>query len=602
MRLGVRAREVLVVTVMALLVVGAATAAHVAQLTRVVIEEAGRQAELTARQIYAQSGRTLSRAPGVPPVEAMRRDTDLRGLLEAAVGYSPHLLYAAVVDVSGTVLLHTESAREGQLAAERPTVGTLLAGNPARRFLTLYQGTRTYEYALPLRLNDAPFGSIRLGVSSTLLRRELLASLRQSLVVAGVALILAWALAMVLTRIVGRRVRALAAEVDRIRRGEFEPLTPVLGGRGDEFQELSARLRQLGQELQADRLATLGDQGPMQQVVDQFEDGVILLNGARRVLFANRAAEDVIGQSLDQAVGQRLADVLPASHPLAALVAQVAADGHGVRNTTLALPDGDRSREVLASVFPVSEGPSRAVGLVVILKDLESVKTVQSLVTYSAKLAALGRLTSGVAHEVKNPLNAMMIHLELLRERLGAPAEDVQQSLEVIGSEIRRLDRVVQGFLRFMRPQELALKRVDLSAVLASLVALLEAEWQPRGVHIELRPPGPLPELNADEELLRHAFLNILQNACQAMPAGGAVTLTAEVQGRMLRVAVSDEGVGIAPEDMDKIFRLYYTTKADGSGIGLALVYRIVQLHDGTVEVSSEPGRGSTVTVSLPIR
>jgi signal transduction histidine kinase len=178
----------------------------------------------------------------------------------------------------------------------------------------------------------------------------------------------------------------------------------------------------------------------------------------------------------------------------------------------------------------------------------------------------------------------------------------VQQSLEVIGSEIRRLDRVVQGFLRFMRPQELALKRVDVAALLASLVALLEAEWQPRGVRIELRPPGPLPDLNADEELLRHALLNILQNACQAMPAGGTVTLTAEAHGRMLRVAVSDEGVGIAPEDMDKIFRLYYTTKPDGSGIGLALVYRIVQLHDGTVEVRSEQGRGTTVTLSLPVR
>jgi signal transduction histidine kinase len=600
MHLSVRVREVLIVTAMALLVVGTATGAHVAQLSRVVVEEAGRQAELTARQIYAQSGRTLMRAPGVPPQEALRRDTDLRGLLEAAVGYSPHLLYAAVVDASGRVLLHTEVAREGLDAPDRPTLATLL-DDPVRRFLALYRGAETFEYDLPLRLNDTPFGSIRLGVSSTLLRRELAESLRQSLVVAGIALVLAWALAMILTRLVGRRLRALAAEVDRIRRGEFEPLAPALGGR-DEFQELTTRLRQLGQEIQADRLATLSDQGPMQQVVDQFEDGVILLNGARRVLFANRAAEDVIGQSLERAGGQRLAEVLPAAHPLVALVDQADADGGGVRNTTLALPDRERSREVLASVFPVREGAARAVGLVVILKDLESVKTVQSLVSYSAKLAALGRLTSGVAHEVKHPLNAMMIHLELLRERLGAPPEDVQQSLEVIGSEIHRLDRVVQGFLRFMRPQELTLKRIDVSALLASLVALLEAEWEPRGVRFRVQPAGTLPEISADEELLRHAFLNILQNACQAMPAGGAVTLTSDTDGRMLRVAIADEGVGISPEDMDKIFRLYYTTKPDGSGIGLALVYRIVQLHDGTVQVRSEIGRGTTVTVTLPVR
>ena len=129
-------------------------------------------------------------------------------------------------------------------------------------------------------------------------------------------------------------------------------------------------------------------------------------------------------------------------------------------------------------------------GAVVLLKDLESIKTVQSLVSYSAKLAALGRLTSSVAHEVKNPLNAMMIHLELLKDRLDGAPEQVQKSLEVMGGEIRRLDRVVQGFLRFMRPQEVTFKTIDLNALLASVTALVEAEWQPRGIRFvsELDP------------------------------------------------------------------------------------------------------------------
>jgi len=240
---------------------------------------------------------------------------------------------------------------------------------------------------------------------------------------------------------------------------------------------------------------------------------------------------------------------------------------------------------------------------VVLLKDLESIKTVQSLVSYSAKLAALGRLTSGIAHEVKNPLNAMMIHLELLKDRLeGAPGE-VQRSLEVMGGEIRRLDRVVQGFLRFMRPQDVAFKTLDLNALLASVAALVEAECAGRGIRFVSALDPALPAISADEELLRQAFLNILQNACQAMPDGGVVTVRTERLGKeSIRVAVEDQGVGIPPEDLDKIFKLYYTTKPDGNGIGLSIVYRIVQLHDGLIEATSQAGQGTTMLVRLPVR
>jgi signal transduction histidine kinase len=249
------------------------------------------------------------------------------------------------------------------------------------------------------------------------------------------------------------------------------------------------------------------------------------------------------------------------------------------------------------------EDAHRVMGVAILLKDLESVKTVQSLVSYSAKLAALGRLTSGVAHEVKNPLNAMMIHVELLKEQLEDASPEVRQSLDVIGGEIRRLDRVVQGFLRFMRPQELTLKPVDLNGMLQSVGALLEAESQSHGVRFIFELDAALPLVSADEELLRQAFINILQNAVQAMPHGGAVRIRTRPEGLdWVRVVVTDQGVGIAPEDIDKIFKLYYTSKPGGSGIGLSIVYRILQLHDGTVEAKSQPGRGTALVVRLPVR
>ncbi|HYB42829.1 MAG TPA: ATP-binding protein [Candidatus Methylomirabilis sp.] len=595
MRLGIRGTEAVVLTFLTVLVVATTALIHLSQLSRVVVDEAVRQAQLVSRQIYAQASRALANAPHSSPEAALRQDQELRGLLDASVGYSPDLLYALIADPAGRIILHTEHEKEDTVAPPRPDLKGLIDVDPARRFAALYRDSNVYESALPLLLNGEPFGSIRLGVSTSLVRRELTAGIKRSAILAGIAAPLAWLAALALARLTLRPIRTLAGEVGRMRRGDFEVGAGLDGG--DEFQELSSQLQRLGQELQADRIATLSERAHLQHVVDRLEDVVIFLNPQRKVLFFNKAAEPVIGRELERAVGIPLEELLSPSHPLSPLVADGAPG-----DATVSLDQEGRTKEFLVSVFPVRDA-SRVMGTVILLKDLESVKTVQSLVSYSAKLAALGRLTSGVAHEVKNPLNAMMIHVELLRARLGDPPADVQQSLDIIGSEIHRLDRVVQGFLRFMRPQELSLKTLDLNGLLASVGALLEAEWRARGVRFRWELDQGLPALRADEELLRQAFLNVLQNACQAIHGGGTVTIATSRDGReRVRVEIADDGEGIPAENLEKIFKLYYTTKPEGSGIGLAIVFRIIQMHDGAIEVRSEVARGTTVVVALPVR
>src|SRR6266545_3450900 len=552
MRLRVGFKEALAVTLLTFLVVATTTAVHLSQLTRVVVQEASRQASLVAQQIYAQSAQALSRTPGSTPRDVLRRDRDLRSLLDASVGYSPHLLYAFIMDHSCKAPPPTERPREGTLAVPRRRLNELLEVDPLSRLMALYGGNQTFEVVLPIKLNEQPFGSIHLGVSTVLLQRELNDALRQSMTLAAIALPLAWLAAMALARLIRRPLRILTAEMDRLRRGEFDVGGGLEGG--DEFQELAGQLQRLGRELQADRIATLSEKARLQHVVNQLEDGVIFLNADRRVLFFNHAAESVVGRPLEQVVGEGLDDLLDDAHPLRSLLDDAFAGGGGARNATLLLPQDGRPKEFLVSVVFMLDA-NQMMGAAILLKDLESVKTVQSLVSYSAKLAALGRLTSGVAHEVKNPLNAMMIHLELLRDRLASPPADVQQSLDIIGSEIQRLDHVVQGFLRFMRPQELSLKALDLNALLQSVCALLEAESQSHGVRFVLELDPNLTAVSADEELLRQAFINIVQNAVQAMPTGGAVRIRTRPETlEWARVTVTDQGVGIAPEDLDKIF------------------------------------------------
>jgi len=259
-------------------------------------------------------------------------------------------------------------------------------------------------------------------------------------------------------------------------------------------------------------------------------------------------------------------------------------------------------------------------------RNVEYLARVQSTLAYSRKLVALGRLTAGIAHEVKNPLNAMMIHLELLRTKIGrrgsVPAvagvgrldlgvdargpserakEDELQHVEIIEKEIRRLDEVVQGFLKFTRPEDLRLQPVRMHDVFGEIVPVLGPEAQKNGVRIIEECAASAPAVNGDPAMLRQAFLNLTLNACQAMPHGGTLRLVcAQASRGRVEIRVEDSGVGIAPEHLPKIFDLYFTTKDHGTGVGLSLVYRIVQLHDGEVEVQSTPGRGTTFKVLLP--
>jgi signal transduction histidine kinase len=257
-----------------------------------------------------------------------------------------------------------------------------------------------------------------------------------------------------------------------------------------------------------------------------------------------------------------------------------------------------------------------------VAKDLERWRQVPSSLNYARRLAALGRLSAGLAHEIKNPLNATMIRLELLRQQLlpdgdsaatgggdGASAgahdasatSDLEEHVNVIAAQIRRLDEVVQGFLKFIRPEDVRLQVVALADILAAIMPIIEAEAQAHGVDVRTELPAGLPDLAADQAMLEQAFLNLAINACQAMPQGGTLRVAAAATwGRYVEVRFEDTGVGIPPGQLDKIFDLYFTTKEGGSGIGLSMVFRTVHLHGGEITVESTPGRGTTFRLLLP--
>jgi len=251
---------------------------------------------------------------------------------------------------------------------------------------------------------------------------------------------------------------------------------------------------------------------------------------------------------------------------------------------------------------------------------------IESELELSRRMAAIGRLTSGVGHEVKNPINAIVVHLELLKSKIGDANGQAARHLEVIDVEIRRLDRVVQTLVDFSRPVELQLREQDLRRVVRDVLALAADELETHQVTLISHMPQESLIANVDADLLKQAVLNVIQNGAQAMPDGGKLEVTLEEEGNhgedhpapissngavpgkaghagatAAVIRIADQGPGIPDDIREKIFDLYFTTKTGGSGIGLAMTYRILQLHHGSIEVQSWQGRGSEFRLRIPL-
>ena len=601
MRLNVKGKEALGVTVLTLVVVVGSTFLNLSQLSSVIVQETSEQVSLIKRQIFEYSKRVVlnAQSPGIHPVVLLATNQELKKFLEASVGYSPHLLYALIVDPQGKTLLHSEGAKTERPHPTRPKLEDLLSLGPIDRFTVLYQEGSIFDSTLPMTWENVPIGEVIVGIHTSLLRERMTSSLKTSVVFALVALPIAWLLTMGLATLTLRPIHALAEQMEQLRQGRFDVLTDL--SRTDEFRELASQLQLLGQQLKSDRLNTLSEETHLQGVIEHLEDGVIVVDDQGKALFLNQAMEFMVDIPGPHLPGHRLESLGESFIPLIRLVNQALAEKKDLKAVPCSLPRKGEFKSFYISVINLRSSP-RFHGAMILCRDIESMKTLQSLVRYAAQLTTLGQLTSGLAHEVKNPLNAMVIHLEILKEGAKGLNGDFQKSLEVLEGEVHRLDRVVLGFLKFMRPQELELSSVNVNRLLKRELSLLEREWGDKGIRFILNCESDLPAISADPDLLRQVFLNIILNACQAMEEqGGEIRVaTSTHQDNEIRISISDQGPGIPPEMQEKIFQLYYTTKHHGSGLGLSLVYRFIQLHEGVIDVQTEMGKGTTFSIRLP--
>ncbi len=375
------------------------------------------------------------------------------------------------------------------------------------------------------------------------------------------------------------------------------------------FEKLLTRLDRIPpQEMHGFLIRLVQEKGFFEQVFQALEEGIVICDPKGTISFINRAAAKFFGAEPETSPGRPVGEIIRgidwavlSANPGASLT----------RDLEVVYPEKRYLNFYLAPIRngpPIEEGSStpttEIIGYALLLRDITQTREMTAQMLESARLGTLTMLAAGVAHEIGNPLNSLNIHLQLLERKLkkshAAAHAAVSKQLEVTRSEVQRLHLIIEQFLGAMRPSKPVLEHTDLNQLIRESVSFLGPEIQDRSVKVLLRLAPELPLLRLDANQIKQACYNLIRNACQAMSQDGQLVIHTSLDDYEVRLTFADNGSGIGPETLGQLFEPYFTTKSNGTGLGLMVVQRIIRDHGGHVSVESEEGAGTRVSLLLP--
>ena len=621
-----KAKLVLAITALVFLVAGILSLVYVSQLLHGAVQHSYDTSRMGAQQVWLAlenalesglSGRTVD--PNNPNelremvAETVRGSTSLDSVIDSVNRYSLTVYDINIVDSQNTVLLSSNPDNEGRPMPVRPRYDQLLNANPIQLMRDVFGPAQVYDVVIPLNNNGKLLASVNVGVRTTLLSASYAPLLRKAFLLMGLTFGTALVMAFLLSNLALQPLEDINLQLDYWTASGPVPEEKEAAEepRDDPVARVSSKIEAIGQRMRNVEEVFSALKENLNQILGNLQDGILLFTGGGRAVLVSEAARRFLGCEEEAILGRQAWEIFDGATVLGRVLLEAFEARKDVVKEEVRTENG---RRIEASVnFIQEEDFRRDLGALVTLHDLESAAAIESELELSRRMAAIGRLTSGVGHEVKNPINAIVVHLELLKSKLGETGAPAMRHLEVIDAEIHRLDRVVQTLVDFSRPVELQLREQDLRPILGDVLTLAAEELTTHNVTLVRQIPNEPLFANVDADLLKQAILNVILNGAQAMPEGGRLEVALEPERAQAAnggasqgshsglLRIRDEGLGIPDEIKEKIFDLYFTTKPEGSGIGLSMTYRILQLHHGSVEVQSKVGQGTEFRLRIPL-
>jgi two-component system, NtrC family, nitrogen regulation sensor histidine kinase GlnL len=579
-----------------------------------VIDEAHRRGEILARDLAAVSHASLL----LYNFTALEQNV-------ARFAAEDDVRYAIILDGEGRVAAH--SARPDR-------VGVVLSGDVDRRAAAsldpLVQETRIDtgevldEFAVAVLVGQQKWGTVRVGLS----RQRAEALIRRTRLELGgltlLTLLLGGAGAALVARRISRPVQQLAEGAAAISRGElnlrFEPATDdEIGRLAVAFNHMASQLRQQRTALESTnvelrrRLEEVADlKTYTDNILASLTNGIVTVDLDGRVVTLNPAAEMMTGFFAGEVMGRYCTEVFEHTPELAEILMETIASRAATPGlaATLRRRNG-RTVPVEISAAPLKGGEGKDLGVIAAIRDLTVVRELEGRLRRSDRLAALGSLAAGLAHEIKNPLTSLLTFSRHLTRRFDD--EQFRAKFQsVVPRELERINGIVEHLLELARPTPLSFSAVRLPALLERVVELYADEMETRAVEVTRDYARDLPVVWVDAEAIYQAFVNLVRNALDAMPVGGRLTLRVgwsdeddvvrpgrHPRARRVRVEIQDSGAGISAANADRVFNPFFTTKVGGTGLGLALTHKIVEDHGGTIDFRNGRAGGTAFRIVL---
>jgi len=598
---------VLVITFMVTAMVTAFSYLYISQILRLRIANAYETATSLTHQLAYAAGNAVpdfgsTKIDTSDPVavrralaEEVQTDVDLNNLLQSDPGDWRYIYDVAIVDNNGRALLHTNERMVGKVVPPRPDFDQVVHARFREQIRLVFSPSAVYDVNYPLELNGAPFGTIRIGVETIFLKSEVQSRLMKSLYISIAVIFVSLFLAAGISNLALGPLKEISRNLDSVTAGEADLYSAE--SEHDEYGLVTLKIANLGRQIRDSKEIFSALKDNVDQLMAKLQDGLMLFARDSRVVLVSAPVESFLGRPRAELLGRTVQEVFDRDSLLGAALLDAFERRRPMSQREF---DVAGEKRIQVSLDFVQEKTSQ-IGALLIMRDTEPVRRIGDEIEMSRRLSASGRVTRGVAHEVKNPINAIVLHLQLLQNKLAHQEPDTRRHMDIIDSEIRRLDRVVQTLVDFTRPRDLRLEETDFRGLLEEVAQLAAPEAEQHGVSIACHLPAQALPVKVDIDLMKQAILNVVINGVQSMSLGGVLTISARRENNIVVAEVQDQGSGIPKEMHDKVFELYFTTKKDGSGIGLAQTYQVLQWHYGTVDFESAEHTGTVFRFQIPI-